>query len=56
MKFMVVDQHGVEIPDCIIVKTKYGGFDIYETSEDYASGMEISQKSQRYCELVMRFG
>lgn len=55
MRFMIVDQNGVEIPDCIIVKTKHDGYDIYETAEDYVAGLDIIQKSQRYCDIILKF-
>lgn len=52
---MIVDQNGVEVPDCIIVKTQHDGYDIYETAEDYAAGLDIIQKSQRYCAIILKF-
>lgn len=55
MRFMVVDREGKEVPDCIIVKTRYNGFDIYETKEDYLAGLDIIQKHQRYCSIILKF-
>lgn len=54
MDFKVIDKDtGKEYPDCIIVKTGHGGYDIYETREDFINGIDVIEKYQSYCDLVM---